>query len=95
MIDLVRAYNHTAVHPHDTRKTAITTPVGLFEFPFMSVGLRNAAQTFQYFMDDVLQGLIFYRSREEHEHRPTSEVRDPHEAGEMRFPTTRDHLPRF
>jgi hypothetical protein len=37
--------------------TAITTPFGLFEFPFMSFGLRTAAQTFQRFMDDVLRGL--------------------------------------
>lgn len=32
---------------------------GLFEFPFMSLGLRNAAQTFQRFMDEALRGLNF------------------------------------
>jgi hypothetical protein len=47
------------VHPPDIQKTAITTPFGLFEFPFMSFGLRNAAQTFQRFMDDILRGLDF------------------------------------
>jgi hypothetical protein len=58
--------------------TAITTPFGLFEFPFMSFGLRNAAKTFQRFMDNVLGGLdfcfaylddilVFSRSTEEHE----------------------------
>jgi hypothetical protein len=47
------------VHLNDIQKTAITTPFGLFEFPFMSFGLRNAAQTFQRFMDDILRGLDF------------------------------------
>jgi hypothetical protein len=31
----------------------------LIQFPFMSFGLRNAAQTFQRFMDDILWGLGF------------------------------------
>jgi hypothetical protein len=57
---------------------AITNPFGQIGFLFMYFGLRNAAQTFQRFMDDMLRGLnfcfaflddsfVFSRSLEEHE----------------------------
>lgn len=77
-IDLMKAYNQIPVFEGDIEKTAITIPFGLYEFPFMTFGLRNAGQTFQRFVDEMTQGLDFCyaflddylvssKSEEEHE----------------------------
>lgn len=69
-IDLCRAYHFIRVWPDDVKKTAIITPFGLYEFPRMTFGLRNAAQTFQRFINNtVLSGIeqLDYESKERNE----------------------------
>lgn len=45
--------------PEDIPKAAIITPFGLFEYVRMPFGLRNSAQTFQRFINEVVRGLPF------------------------------------
>ena len=45
--------------PEDVPKTAVITPFGLFEFVYMTYGLRNASQTFQRYVDRMLGDLDY------------------------------------
>lgn len=57
IIDLKKAYYQVRNREEDIVKTAVITPFGLFEFTRMCFGLRNAGQTFQRHIDNVLRGL--------------------------------------
>ena len=45
--------------PSDIPKTAVATPFGLFEFVKIPFGLRNTAQTFPHFINQLIRGLPF------------------------------------
>ena len=56
-VDLYKGYHQVPVAPEDVHKTAVITPFGLFEFPFMPFGLKNAGQDFQRMMDAILRDI--------------------------------------
>jgi hypothetical protein len=58
-LDLRKGYYQIPVQEGDIHKTAVITSFGLWEFLRMPFGLRNAGQSFQRFMDEVLSGLDF------------------------------------
>jgi hypothetical protein len=58
-IDLIRAYYHIPVDPDNVPKTAFITSFGFFEFLRLPFSLRNAAQSFQRYIDSIFRDLDF------------------------------------
>ena len=56
--DLQSAYYQVRLKPEDVRRTAFTTPMGLYEFRVLCFGLTNAPGTFQNVMNDVLKDVL-------------------------------------
>ena len=57
-IDLIEAYHQIKLEPENI-KIEVSTNLGLFECLQMLFSVRNAAQTFQIFMDQALRWLHF------------------------------------
>lgn len=57
-LDLASGNWQVEVDPHDRPKTAFTTPLGLYEFQHIPFGLCNAPATFQWLMQQCLNGQI-------------------------------------
>jgi hypothetical protein len=57
-MDMTNSFFQTCVHPDDVHLTAVTTPLGLYEWLAMSMGLRNSPAIHQRRMTAALRGLI-------------------------------------
>ena len=57
LLDCARGFNQIAMHPDSIAKTAFVTHDGLFECPFMPMGIKNGPATYQRVIDCVLGGL--------------------------------------
>ena len=58
-LDWKNGYQQVPLEKLVVPKTAIISPFGLFEFLQMPFGLKNAGMTFQWYMDQIFNGLDF------------------------------------
>lgn len=58
-MDLSQAFNQLEIAEADRHLTAFATPIGLFEFKVMALGLKRATATFQRNVEAILQPLLW------------------------------------
>jgi len=59
-IDLNRAFHNIPMLEEDICKTAVITPVGLYEYFRLPFGLKNGPGSFQRFLGSVLLGFLLF-----------------------------------
>ena len=57
-LDMTNSLFQTWMHPDNIKYTAVMTPRGAFEWTVMPMGFKNALSTHQWWMNNVLRGLI-------------------------------------
>ena len=56
-LDLYRAYYNIELTPESAAKTSLATAWGVYKFKRLSMGLKNAAQSFQRLCSTILSGI--------------------------------------
>ena len=57
-LDLAMGYHQVEVHPEDRKKTAFSTPFGLFQYNVMQFGFANVSATFMRLMTILFSGML-------------------------------------
>ena len=90
-LDILKAYHHVNIAECDRPKTTVLTPWGAYQFRKMAMGLANARQSFQRYIQDVLKGidgvyiylddiLLFNKNEQEHKANLQKVLQRLHEA---------------